>query len=141
MPAVQRPFSSWCNVIERLQVEPIGTVFRVPMLGLPHPAQLPQAFVAGMGLPVGQKADFRATLTDGTALHVREFEDAYYAHLDQVSPHVAPLEHLRVDAPKVYIAVGAGAGGLAGLLLGRSTSVALRCSLYGAAIAGLLTLF
>lgn len=74
-----------------------------------HPTSI-QGMKKHSGTPMGQSADYRLVLPDGVGLHIREYDDCWTAHLDEVDPQINVLEHLRQDSPGHYLmALGAGA--------------------------------
>jgi hypothetical protein len=86
-----------------------------------------------VGLPEGQAADYRLVLADGAGLHVKDFGTHYEAHIDEVHPEVNAVEHLRRDAPGVFVVGGAALGAAIGAGAAKSKEAAL----VGAAIGGL----
>lgn len=84
-------------------------------------------------MPEGQDADYRLVLLGGAGFHVRDFTTHYDAHIDQVHPDVNPVEHLRRDAPRAFIASGVALGAL----VGRGVGTSKEATLAGAAIGGL----
>lgn len=120
---VTRNAAVWANVARELAAHPPGTILRVPKWRYPYPVDA-GAHVS-IGLPLGQSADFRWRLAGCAGLHVRDYGAHYEAHIDQVDPGCDPIEHLRQDAPEVFLA-GAGAiGALLGALLGRSSEATI----------------
>lgn len=98
---------------------------------LPHP--LAVGMSRSIGIPEGQDADFRLVLTDGSGLHVKDFGSHYEAHIDEVHPDVNVVEHLRKDAPGIFVA-----GGVAlGAAIGRSIGTSKDATFVGAALGGL----
>lgn len=124
--------SSWTDVATILADYPWRTRLRLEKGFLPHP--LSSGMSTSSGMPEGQVADYRYAFEDGSGLHVKDFEDHYEAHLDEVHPDVNLIEHLRQDAPSVFIGGSAALGAAVGGLIGKSWKSALA----GAAIAGLL---
>lgn len=124
--------NSWQDVVDLLGEHPWRTRVQVPKGHLPHPQ------AAGMtpssGLPEGQVADYRYLLDGGIGLHVKDFGTHYEAHLDEVHPDVDVVEHLRQDAPHVYVGGAVALGAAVGGLLSKDWKGAVA----GAAIAGLL---
>jgi hypothetical protein len=51
---------------------------------------------------LGQKNDADKQYRYGN-LHIREYENRYLVHMDEVDPRKDPLGHLLVDAPEVLI--------------------------------------
>ena len=64
-----------------------------------------------MGIHKGQLADYRLPLADGTGLHAHVYKGHVKFHLDEVSPSVSLLEHLRQDAPGHYVMTTTAIGG------------------------------
>jgi hypothetical protein len=126
-------FSGWPDVVLFLARNPAGSVLRLLKGVLPHPKTF--GMTTSIGLPEGQRADYRKRLASGAGFHVKDFGAHYEAHLDRVHPDLNLVEHLRVDAPGTFIAGGAALGALAGLALGGSKDNVL----VGAALGGLLS--
>jgi hypothetical protein len=124
---------AWRDLLRWIQQQPAGTILRLEKWRVEHP--LDGGLRPGLGLPMGQRADFRLRLSDCSGLHVRDFGTHYEAHVDQVDPSCGPLEHLVRDAPNMSIA-GAGAlGALLGSVLGKSKEATLAGGFLGALIA------
>lgn len=83
--------------------QPAHAEITVSKWSVPHPLQA--GFVASVGEASGQNADFRLPLDDGREIHLREYDDHYTLHWDQVSAVKNPLGHLITDAPH-WIIVG-----------------------------------
>ena len=127
----QHQVSSWRGVVRVLGQYAPRTTFRVEKGVLCHPRAAGMS--PSMGLPEGQIGDFRLALPNGGGLHVKDFGTHYEAHLDEVHPDVNLVEHLRKDAPGVFIA-----GGVAlGAVVGRSVGTSKDGTLVGAALGGL----
>lgn len=62
-------------------------------------------FEKGGGLPYGQLADYRMTLSDNTEIHIKEYSEYYLVHRDKCTVN-APLGHLLQDAPVETAAFG-----------------------------------
>lgn len=124
---------SWQDVASILLREPVGTTLRFRKGLLVHPTRA--GMTASIGLPQGQIADFRGRLLEGRGLHVKDFDSHYEAHIDAVHPAVNPIEHLRQDAPAVFVGGGAALGAAIGAAVGKSGSSAAA----GAAIGGILS--
>lgn len=129
-----QPRGSWQDVRRQLEtLEPKTEVF-VPHGLLPHPRHA--GAVLSVGLPVGQRSDWRfAAALDCTGLHVHELATGWAAHLDQVHPSCGLVPHLQADAPGVLLAVGLVAGGGVGLATGRPLLGVLLGLVLGAAMA------
>jgi hypothetical protein len=125
--------SALSHVVMFLAKNPAGSVLRLPKGILPHPRAF--GMTTSVGLPEGQRADYRKQLASGAGFHVKDFGAHYEAHLDRVHPDVNLVEHLRVDAPGTFVAGGAALGALAGLALGGSKDDVL----VGAVLGGFLS--
>ncbi len=123
---------TWQDVVLALSHRPAGTILRLRKGLLVHPRRA--GMKPSVGLPEGQSADWRRRLAGGRGLHVKVFRDHYEAHIDRVHPDVNPVEHLRQDAPGVFVGGGVALGAALGAAVGRwgsSTAV-------GAALGGVL---
>lgn len=58
-----------------------------------------------IGEPAGQIADYEYIFSDGSRVHVREYENVYEIHWDILSPTVDPIGHLICDAPHVPLSI------------------------------------
>ena len=67
---------------------------------------------------LGEPQESRKQYRHGN-LHIREYDDSYTAHIDDVDPRKDPLGHLVRDAPHVFI--GAGCGLAAGAVVYAAT--------------------
>ena len=123
---------TWREVAAALAAEPPGTIFRIAKHQVEHPSA--SALLPGIGLPFGQRADYRLRYSDCSGLHVRDFGAHYEAHLDQVHPDCGIVDHLRRDAPGTFVAAATALGALAGTMLGKKPEAIFA----GAAIGGLL---
>lgn len=126
---------TWDEVVDQLADRPWRTRVRLEKNALPHP--LAVGLQRSTGMPEGQIADYRWLLKNGVGLHVKDFGTHYEAHLDEVHPAVDAVEHLRQDAPEVYVGGAVVLGALVGGLVGRGGKGAL----VGAAFMGLGALF
>ncbi len=61
-------------------------------------------FRNSIGIPRGQKADFRKRHNRG-CLHVLEYDTYYLAHWDIVDPLVNPIEHFIVDVLRYFFRI------------------------------------
>ncbi len=111
----------WLDIANILTHRPAQTFVRVEKHQALHPRCA--GFTHSIGIPRGQSADFRLTLSDCRGLHVQDFGTHYEAHIDQVDPACGVVDHLAANAPEMLVAAGAGA--LVGLALGRSGGAAL----------------
>ena len=102
---MKRLDSKWWVVIARLRKMPPGKELRLSKAQFAHPRQV--GMRPSIGLPKGQGADYRLRLNDGSGLHVHDFGTHYRAHLDQVDPETSLIDHLRLDAPALFV-LGAG---------------------------------
>ncbi len=123
---------SWRDVATSLWHQPAGTILCLRKGLLVHPRRA--GMKQSIGLPEGQLADYRRLLSGGRGLHVKVFRNHYEAHIDEVHPDVNPIEHLRQDAPGVFIGGGVALGAAVGAAVGRSGS----STAVGAAIGGVL---
>ena len=126
---------SWRGIASQLAGEPPGTKVRVEKHLAEHPKD--GGLRPGVGLPVGQTADFRLTLPDCRGLHVQDFGTHYEAHIDQTDPACDLVRHLVQDAPGTFVVGSAIAGGLVGLILGRSIEAFAAGLLLGAGAGGI----
>lgn len=127
-------YRTWDEVIAELANERFSWRhrLRVEKGVLPHP--LRAGMSVSVGLPEGQNADYRRVLANGTGFHVKDFGGYYEAHLDEVHPHVDFAEHLRQDAPHIYVRGAAAMGAAVGGMLSKSWQGALA----GALLAGII---
>jgi hypothetical protein len=125
---------TWLDVLHVLDRQPPGSILRIRKALLVHPRRA--GMKVSIGLPEGQRSDYRKVISQGRGLHVKEFHAHYEAHIDRVHPEVNVVEHLRRDAPGVYVGGGVALGATLGAALGRSEESAA----VGAAIGGLLAL-
>ena len=111
----------WDQIFIMLSTEPSGEVLRIEK----HVSIHPQSAGArqSLGLPMGQQADFRWVAGDCRGLHVRDFGTHYEAHIDKVDPSCDLVEHLRNDAPVVYVAGFSALGALVGSIFGGRDAV------------------
>src|SRR5690606_41358679 len=119
----------WVDVAALLRGQPPGSIVRLPPARVEHPRDAGMALA--VGVPVGQRADYRLDVGGGHDLVVSEFADGFEACLE-VRPALADFEKALRDAPGSSVAGMIAAGALVGLDLGRSEESALA----GAAIGG-----
>ncbi len=101
---------------ETLLTVPLGTVILVKMPKDVHPEQY--GAKRSTGLSKGQLEDWRFPPDDaGQGMHLHKYHDHWSAHLDRWHPEANMIEHLRYDAPGVYMGVMGAVGGLLGFVL------------------------
>lgn len=86
---------------------------------MPHPSSVPQ-MEKHYGSAVGQSADYRLLLSGGAGLHIREFDDHWTAHLDELDPRHDLFGHLLHDSPSHHALVMGVIGGVVSKLFGAS---------------------
>ncbi len=103
---------TWAQVAFELMTAVPHARVRVARAAILHPKSV--GFVKSIGLPAGQRADWRCSLPNGQCLHVHEHRTVYVAHVDQIDPARDALGHLAVDAPGLTRALCAGIGAWVG---------------------------
>lgn len=104
----------WKNVYESLVPAAVGARKAIPKHGVPHPRGA--GAVPSLGLPVGQLRDWRFPPDHCCrGLHVHEYSDRWEGHLDRVHPNCDPVDHIRRDAPELWMTGGAALGAVAGI--------------------------
>lgn len=125
----------WSQIISNLVQAGPSSVARVPAHQMQHPrdAGITQTF----GVPYGQRASYRAMLTDGSTLCIEEFGEVYEARLESppMVPHPAAA---RRSAPAETVAGLAALGALLGLAFGGRKESVLTGALLGG-VSGLAT--
>jgi len=121
--------NTWGEVKALLDSLPEGNALRIPKQQLSHPTD--EGARESIGMPEGQKGDYRFRLQDCRCLHVRVFDDYYEAHIDKVDPECSLMEHLRQDAPGSYTLSTGGIGALIGLIVGKNKEAMLLGGLIG----------
>jgi len=129
---------NWKSVVDTLSDHPYRTDFVVSRYDVVHPSRV-HGFERSSGFPKGQFTDWRYTFPNCLDLHVREFSDRYEVHLDEVAPSCDVVEHVRVDAPEVYAAMGAGFGAALGAASGKGLGGSLFGAALGLGVAALMT--
>ncbi len=124
----------WHEVAQLLAAQPAGAVLRVQKHQVEHPSAA--GLVASMGLPVGQRSDFRWPQGIPVGLHVRDFGAHYEACLERTDAARRLVEQLGTATRGNHVAAMAALGALAGTLLGKKPEAVLA----GAAVGGLLAL-
>lgn len=121
----------WSDVILALWPPDATQRMRIPKNQISHPLAT-KGMKPGIGLPEGQSNDYRLQLVPSNAgLHVKEFKNHYEAHIDKVHPAVNFVEHIRQDAPGMFVGTTAAMGALVGVAAGRSADAALVGALIG----------
>ncbi len=128
--------TTWNGVVRVLKQYSPRTVVEIPKGGLPHPRAA--GLSRSIGLPEGQSSDYRALLRGGAGLHVKDFGTHYEAHIDEVHPDVDAIEHLRVDAPGVFVAGGVALGAVVARSLGASRDATVVGGVLGGLLAALV---
>lgn len=123
----------WLAVAGMLRAHPLGCFIRFSPAQVEHPRDA--GMKPSLGLPLGQRADYRLDVGNGQVLVVSEFSAAFEARLE-ARPDFADLERMLRDAPGSTVMGMVAAGALLGLALGRSKDSALA----GATIGGLAAL-
>jgi hypothetical protein len=85
---------------------PPRTDLAVAKAGVSQPEEW--GFEKSAGKPVGQLANYRLALEErDEGIHVKEYDDGYLVHWDEVDPSNGFLEHCLTDAPQeTFIAAG-----------------------------------
>ena len=130
--------SNWNEIFSVLEGQDKGAVLRVPKWQLAHPTD--EGARESIGMPEGQKGDYRFKLQDSRCLHVKVFDDHYEAHIDRVDPAHNWLEHLREDLPRGYVAASGGTGTAIGAIVGLIVGKKKEAMLVGGLIGGFLGL-
>lgn len=123
----------WVSVAALLRRQPQGSIVRLPPARVEHPRDAGMALA--VGVPLGQRADYRLDVGGGHDLVVSEFAHGFEARLE-VRFALADFERALRDAPGTSVVGMIAAGALVGLALGRSKESALA----GATIGGLAAL-
>lgn len=95
-----------------------------------------QGFRRSIGLVKGQNKDWRLALSNGSGVHVREYDNHYEVHIDTVDPSKSIVKHLAADTPITLLFIYGIVGGfgayylkkppLAGALIGIAAAEFLR---------------
>jgi hypothetical protein len=91
--------TSWLDILAQLRAEP-SALIRTSKGDVPSP--LDGGARVSLGLPTGQRRDYRWSLPDCRCMHAREFAEHYETHLDQMDPACDLPAHLKIDAPAVH---------------------------------------
>lgn len=124
----------WHEVAQLLAAQPAGAILRVQKHQVEHPSAA--GLVPGVGLPLGQRSDFRWPSGFPVGLHVRDFGAHYEAHLERTDAARHLIDQLGTATSGSHVAAMAALGALMGSLLGKKPEAALA----GAAVGGLLAL-
>ena len=121
------PGMTWADV--RVQLQP-GQFVVLPKAAIVHPRDV--GAVESIGAPRGQSSDWRfPAAPDCTGLHVQSFGELWSAHVDAVHPSCGGIDHLRHDAPQLWVGGNALAGGTLGALVDRPIAGAIAGGLFG----------
>jgi len=108
--------TSWRNIIKRVLSLPPHVEFRIPKRTVPSPEAV--GFKeTGLGDLKGARKQYRLRLPDGRSLHLRDYDQYYTIHWDEIDPELDPLGHLVKDAPDwlillaLLLIAGIGIGG------------------------------
>ena len=124
---------TWDQVIASLLQSGPKSIARVAAHHMQHPRDAGIAHT--LGAPYGQRASYRALLTDGRTLCIEDFGAVYEAHLEDPSPAVPPAA--RVTAAETVAGLTA-LGALLGLAFGGNKDGALTGALL-VGVSGLAT--
>lgn len=124
---------SWAQVALYLQQQPPGTLVRLHASQVEHP--LDAGMSQSLGMPTGQRADYRLDVSDDWRLAVLDFGIHYDAWLESIVKRSA-LENALRESPGSTVMGATALGALLGLAVGRSE----RSALTGAVIGGLAAL-
>lgn len=123
----------WLGVAAVLRQHPLGSIVRLPPARVEHPRDAGMALA--IGVPIGQRADYRLDVGGGHDLVVSEFAHGFEARLE-VHLALPEFERALKETPGSSVVGMIAAGALVGLALGKSKESALA----GAAIGGLAAL-
>ena len=89
----------------------------MPLADIAHPRS--SGAKKSVGLPKGQSSDWRFPPEfDCAGMHAREYIDRWDVHVDSVHPECSIADHIRTDAPAVWLAGGTAIGLGVGFLFG-----------------------
>lgn len=123
----------WLGVAAVLKQHPLGSIVRLPPARVEHPRDAGMSLA--VGLPIGQRADYRLDVGGGHDLVVSEFAHGFEARLE-IHLALAEFERALKETPGSSVVGMIAAGALVGLALGKTKESALA----GAAIGGLAAL-
>lgn len=126
----------WADIISSLAKSGPNSVARIPVHQMQHPrdAGIEQTF----GAPYGQRASYRALLTDGCTLCIEQFDSSYEARLEKPSS-APPRAMTSQSAAAEAIASSTALGALLGLAFGGKKESVLTGALLGG-VSGLATI-
>jgi len=127
---------TWQAIIRQVVSAPFGKEFQIKKSIVMHPVLI--GFRKSYGLPKGEIANWRLGLATGACIHVREYQNYFLVHMDEVDPGISLLDHLRKDAPVVYLAGCGAMASIAGYLL-KGSGKALEWGV-GGSLFGIITL-
>lgn len=122
---------TWDQVTLHLQRQPMSTITKLAPPQVQHPRDA--GLHPSIGVPVGQRTDYRKNLPNGTQLCILDFGTHYEAKLEPVL-RLIDIESILRQAPGTSAAGSIATGALLGLAIGRSKEAAL----IGAVIGGLV---
>ncbi len=93
----------WADVAEALIRPPFYVSYVIPKSSLPDPAA--SCLEPSFGRRRGQLRDWRATLPDGSCMHVLEFKTIYVVHRDRANPNESVVRHVALDEPVMMVAL------------------------------------
>lgn len=123
----------WLGVAAVLRQHPLGSIVRLPPARVEHPRDAGMALA--IGVPIGQRADYRLDVGGGHDLVVSEFAHGFEARLE-VHLALPEFERALKETPGSSVVGMIAAGALVGLALGKTKESAFA----GAAIGGLAAL-
>lgn len=95
--------SLWSTVIKRVCSLPPRTDLAVAKEPVMPPTDW--EFETSGGKPDGQQANYRLPLEErDEGIHVKEYDDVYHVHYDEVDPSNGLLRHFLTDAPQETMA-------------------------------------
>ena len=89
----------WPDVAKALMASPYHVSYVLPKSALPDPAD--SCLEPSFGRRRGQLRDWRATLPDGSCLHVLEYRSVYAVHRDRANPNDSVIRHVALDEPSL----------------------------------------
>jgi hypothetical protein len=124
---------TWQQIVDALSRQGADATARVDAHHVEHPHD--GGLTATFGLPRGQRATFRASLSDGGILFVDDFATFYEARIDRVAPAIQKAQPAPPNVNALGPALGLSAlGALLGLALGQNERSAMTGALLGGAV-------